>query len=817
MPVRLLLLSVLLCAAVPIAHAQSVSNDTEELRFADDDLNPLSEELRMRSLLSIPLDAVVDPVSGTLGYNPFETRFRRRGLPDSYRSLSVGGIDLARVFHGQYYGVLSAMGWRFQATARPCGDIAASHSVGDAAAIVEYDLRPSSMPEASGISYALSDKDFRNRIRVYSTGGGKSLAYHVGLSRTWGRDAHVGGVFTDAASLCAGVEKKFKKFDISLLAGIAPAQRGERSYSVEEAFSLAGDNLYNPSWGYQNGKERNSRVREEMTPFAILSARTKLDEGLYFNTSLSVILESASRSALGWYDARNPRPDYYLSLPSAFDDLVRREQITRLWRDGDTRVTQIDWRRLYAAGEGDPAEYFVERRHENTRSIQWYASLEYAIAPGVDLNTGVRLRSDRGDYYKTMADLLGGAPRSDIDPYLDSGNGLYDLSLNDLRSPGRNVNTGDRFGYDYILRSTGGHVYGILDITRGKFSSNIALEAGWTEVSREGLYEKAIYPGRESYGRSDKIRFMPYTLGTSVQRALGGNSHISLSAMVGNILPSLDGVFLEPEYRNTPLPEAGNVHIQSLDLTFRRRTSRLDLSASLYYTATQNETKAYNHYNDLLEAYTFVAVEGINKRYYGVELGVNYDISRLFSVSGVAALSRNQYSSDPLMRFNPSKTGYPDLGLSSNVHWKGLYLGNSPQIVAVAALSLHTRKMFNAKLSANYTGQNYIDINPIFRSDAWDYLYASSKTSVPAQERYDDAVTLSAEISKTFKIRKRYYLSAGVRVDNLLDNTSIVYSGYESSRRTVTEQKDGVVLTPHTSRYLYGYGRTFMLNISFKM
>ena len=115
-----------------------------------------------------------------------------------------------------------------------------------------------------------------------------------------GRDLYADGVFTNALTAAFRLEKHFgPNHRVALLAVVPPSVRGTRLSSVGEAFSLTGDALYNPAWGFQNGKVRNSRVRRETVPWTAVSYRG----GLSANTSLSAVLSaetgSRSYSALG--------------------------------------------------------------------------------------------------------------------------------------------------------------------------------------------------------------------------------------------------------------------------------------------------------------------------------------------------------------------------------------------------------------------------------------------------------------------------------------------------------------------------------------
>lgn len=102
-----------------------------------------------------------------------------------------------------------------------------------------------------------------------------------------------------------------------------------------------------------------------------------------------------SNSAIAFYNAPDPRPDYYRNLPSwqyyqlavdGPDDIYNAyykevnkglaNQIADLWRAGDPNVTQINWNAMYSANytnnainPNGSAKYILERRHNNLMEI----------------------------------------------------------------------------------------------------------------------------------------------------------------------------------------------------------------------------------------------------------------------------------------------------------------------------------------------------------------------------------------------------------------------------------------------------------------
>ena len=120
--------------------------------------------------------------------------------------------------------------------------------------------------------------------------------------------------------------------------------RGLRSSSTREAFSLIGDNLYNPAWGYQNGKVRSGRIRREFVPLTAVAWQHNLSPSTRLDLTFTAETGIRQYSSLAWYNARTPVPDNYREMPGYFtDDPATQRALEEIWRAHDPRYTQIDW------------------------------------------------------------------------------------------------------------------------------------------------------------------------------------------------------------------------------------------------------------------------------------------------------------------------------------------------------------------------------------------------------------------------------------------------------------------------------------------
>ena len=85
---------------------------------------------------------------------------------------------------------------------------------------------------------------------------------------------------------------------------------------------------------------------------------------------------------------------------------------------------------------------------------------------------------------------------TDIDRYLVDDDAYSNLLQNDLRRPGRTIREGDRFGYDYAIRSRRSPGAVLAEYRSDRFRFDLCAELGAAAVRRRGFYEKELFPGR---------------------------------------------------------------------------------------------------------------------------------------------------------------------------------------------------------------------------------------------------------------------------------------------------------------------------------
>src|SRR4029078_13518361 len=120
-----------------------------------------------------------------------------------------------------------------------------------------------------------------------------------------------------------------------------------QSASTMEMMDIAATHYYNPSWGYQDGKKRNANISKTNQPVIIVTHDFRISNKTDLTTSLSYSFGERSYSALDWYNAPDPRPDYYRYLPSYYkDDPIQLQQVYDTLKNNEA-ARQINWNNLY--------------------------------------------------------------------------------------------------------------------------------------------------------------------------------------------------------------------------------------------------------------------------------------------------------------------------------------------------------------------------------------------------------------------------------------------------------------------------------------
>lgn len=734
----------------------------------------------------------------------------RRGVDYRWRRITVDGMGIDRR-SAALLRALRIVPYYVSGMAVGIGDM------GGMTPSEEYSLVDDVPFDEHRLTAELSGCGYLGGVRYHLTRNlprGWTLSSYAALRE--GRDAYVDGVFTDRLDIAMRAAKYTRGGGMWSFAVVVPLSvRGLRSASTEEAFTLTGDNLYNPSWGMQSGEVRNARVRRQAVPQIMGSFVEPLSGSTTMKLSLRAAVDMNGYSSPAWFDAHTPQPDNYRYMPSYFADDAVADAVADALRGGDVRYTQIDWQEMYSVNalRGDRgAAYAVEERIARRTQIAAALRFESLVGDRLTLSYGIAAGYDRLRSFKLMRDLLGAEMIVDRDYFLLDDDTYGNMLQNDLRHPDRVVGRGDRFGYDYALVECRAGVTAMADWRKGGSRITAAVELSECRVWRRGYYEKELFAGDGSYGSSDKMIFTPYTAKLSWSCSPAARHSLEVDAAVEGRMPDASDLFLQTQYNNRTVDRPRLGVICGAEVVYRFHSPTLDLEASVYIMRSWRERRVIHAYDDISGVYADIVISDIGRLHAGLEAAATVRYSR--RLSSMFALSAGSY------RFatDPNVKAYADTDNSvvwqSHSHMGDCHAG-APELMAYADLSWWSAKGWSLRLSAQYAGLRYVEPSPLRRTERV-ITYADSdeqRAAFARQQRLGDALTFDAMIAKSFKVGgSQIRLMLSVR--NLLSSRDIVYDGYEQNRVRRYSAGDSSLCRPADNLLTYAYPRTCYLSAS---
>ena len=481
--------------------------------------------------ISAQMNSGRNPFTNAATFNFSAVRFRIRGYDADLFTTYMNGVPMENLDNGfTPYGLWGGLNDVLRTRQNTTGLQSAKYGAGDLGGSTFLDTRAFRQRKQTTINYAVSNRNYTNRFYItHSTGfNKKGWAFSVSGSRRWADQGFSDGTYYDGWSLYAGVDKKINsRHMLSFVAFATPTESGRQGSSIKEMLDIAGTNFYNPYWGYQNGKKRNSSVAKSFQPFGILTHDWKINDKTSLLTAASYSLGDRSTTGLDWYNAPDPRPDYYRYLPSYEDEPAKRQQILNALKN-DVNKRQINWDALYNANyanretikdvngvlgnnvTGNRSVYILEERVIHTNRFNFNTVLNTSINKHIDLSAGLTFESQKNNYYKKVNDLLGGAFYVDINQFAQRDFGANPMAIqNDVNHPNRILAKGDKFGYNYDINIQKTSEWVQADVKLKKVEFFISGEHSYTNFWRVGNVKTGLFQDH-SFGKSKEQHFYNY-------------------------------------------------------------------------------------------------------------------------------------------------------------------------------------------------------------------------------------------------------------------------------------------------------------------
>lgn len=484
-----------------------------------------------------------DVFSRTASYSFSPARYRLRGYAQSDEYTYINGVKFNDQERGRFN--YSSIGGLNDATRNKeiiINFAPNRYTFGGIGNTTNIDMRASRFAAGTKVGLAGTNRSYWLRATAtYATGimdNGWALA--VSGAYRWSYEGIQEGTFYNSGGYYLGAEKIFNPHhSLSIVTYGSPTERAGSSAITQETADLTSI-YYNPYWGFQDGKKRNSRIVHSFDPTLIVSHEWKISETQNLNTGIAGHYSMYSNSALTFYNALDPRPDYYRNLPSyqlggwhydasaggfypsqSETNVELYNSMTNMWKTGykagGNSTTQIDWDALYQANyannlnnpnELKMAKYMVERRHNNLAEAALNSVYDQMfMGEKLKMVVGLEAKYTQGKHYKTVDDLLGATQWVDIDPFADRD--IADLSenvgltqaqinavrQNDVDNPNKIVKEGDVFGYNYDINIAKASVFAHNEWNFNKLKFFYGLKASYTAFNRYGYMRN----GRAEY------------------------------------------------------------------------------------------------------------------------------------------------------------------------------------------------------------------------------------------------------------------------------------------------------------------------------
>ena len=439
-----------------ISLKQDVVSQTEEeilLNLTEEEMT--DDEGRSQSQAS-QSSATNDVFNKTTSFAWSTARYRNRGYQSKEENYYIEGLNFNSMERGNFN--FSAMGGLNDASRNKevLNPIEATNfTFGGVAQSTNYLMGASRYAQGWKIGAAGTNRNYKARLNATYASGVMPNGWAVIAQLAYRFSPYIDnkgiigeGIKYYSLGYFLSAEKIWDNARLRLITFGAPTERGQNAAVTQEVYDLTGSNNYNPYWGYQNGKVRNSRIVKSYDPTGIIAFDYKIDKQQEIKVAAGYHYSMYSNSALNYYNAPDPRPDYYRNLPSflwdgqianpynassakqlyddngakypwglfigedmnghalkasnAFEDPVNEGQwigpsvdkeqymhLVNLWQNRDDKTTQIDWENIYAANYANNANDDHLGSHTSARYIleRRHNDIQEAVASFNYVNT----------------------------------------------------------------------------------------------------------------------------------------------------------------------------------------------------------------------------------------------------------------------------------------------------------------------------------------------------------------------------------------------------------------------------------------------
>ena len=844
--------------------AQSGLQDEQAFTFTEAQLGEDDDMSQNVTIISSNNNVYASQV----GYLFSPVRFRYRAFNQRYNEIYINGAPMNDMESGQFrFSLVGGLNNQTRGVEHALPFEANNFSMSAMGGSNNYDFRPSHFAAGHRATVSAANRNYTLRgMYTYNTGLMENgWAFSAGVTYRWASmaTAYVDGTFYNSLSYFLGAEKKLNdSHSLSVVTWGNPTERASQGASTDEMYWLANNNLYNPYWGYQDGKKRNSRVINDFAPTLLVTWDWDINQKSKLTTTLTGRYSMYKGTRLNYNDTEKPQADYWKNLPSSYYDVWYSDDAAgrtlagyndfyraRTYLMGSVEARQINWDRLYYANQqraaaGADAMYFVQAKHNNNLNVTLASTFKTDLGKWTTLVTGLQLAHNTGIHYQTMEDLLGASTFHNYNTYALGNYPMGDSHVYyDMNNPNGEVKVGDRFGYDYNIMVQKAQLWSSLKYSKGRIYTFLAGRVSGVTIQRDGKMRNGVAEalGVSSYGKSGTAKFLDGGVKAGMTYNLGAGNTVALGAGYELRAPQAQAVFVSPEVNNDFVHNLKNERVFSAELGYSFQTSWLKANVSGYFTHMDHVTEWQNFFYDDINSFSYVSMTNIKKQYYGVELGARFKLTSDLDLKAIGTWSeaKNTNNADVVYMNSTEGKYYGDIVYNKNMREAG-----TPLTALSLGLSYHKSGWY-IDLNGNYYDRIYLSYSPSYRYGSTlenrQKMYENSGIAAEqvfttnangdkvllgdaiAQQKGKGGFMLDLSIGKSIRLRHGRQLSVNFMVTNLLNNTKLVTGGYEQSRSNYSvNTTSGEVGNARVYKFdrnpmkFYAYGINGMLNLTYR-
>ena len=766
------------------------------------------------------------------GYTFSPMRFSIRGYNQEYEQTYINGVSFNDGERGRFnYSSLGGMNSVFKNRTVSEYMESNSYSYGDIGGASNINTKSSNYAPGSSVSLAATNRSYILRaLATYASGLNENgWAFNAAMAYRWSNEGAWDGTFYNSWAYFIGLEKIFNKnHSLSLVTFGSPTQRGQQGAVTQEVYDLAESIYYNPYWGYDKGKKRNSRVVDSFDPTVILSYEWKIDRNQNINIGSGLHYNNYSSTALCFYNAPDPRPDYYRNQPSYQEEETEVERLTKLWKS-NTDYNQINWSRLRADNirnnEVNPngnAKYAVEERHNDIFETAINALYNGHLTSQLKLTGGIEAKYSQAKHYKTMRDLLGANQWIDIDQFAERDFPANpNIVQNDIDNPNRVIKEGDKFGYNYDMNIYQAKAFVQNEWTLAHLDCYYAGRISYSNFCRKGHMRngRADYLHVQSKGKGKSYWFWDPSVKGGISYKFDGHNRISANILAESRAPLAYNAYISPRIKDTRVNNLKSERILSYDMSYKFNYLLIKGRISGFRTHYKDVAELTVYYDDSYQTFINNSISGLSKMYQGIEAAADVRINSYLSVTIAGTWADYRYTNNGNNVMSPENGSFDEI--SETVITKDLHVNSGPQIASAISLNFTLPNMLFAEITGSYYDKNYLDFAPNHYTESWMKEYTpEQKKALATQEKLPNGFLLDVSVGKVLYLNNRaQQLNINLNLCNILNNRKMITGGYQQGRLpidTSTSIIDNTKLDKFTNKYYYAQGFNLFVNLGYK-